>query len=96
MSPAIDATRSEVSFAAVRTQLELARNAADRARLDLLRTLDLPPATRLELADSLGRDALDLPLSPIGRGLRPRAPRRAGRRAGTHRGGGADAQSHQI
>ncbi len=64
VSPAIDATRSEVSFAAVRTQLELARNAADRARLDLLRTLDLPPATRLTLADSLGRDTLDLPLQP--------------------------------
>ena len=43
VSPAIDATRSEVSFGAVRTQLEVARNSADRARLDLLRTLDLPP-----------------------------------------------------
>ena len=64
VSPAIDATRSEVSFASVRTQLELARNAADRAQLDLLRTLDLPSGTRLQLADSLGLGALDLPLSP--------------------------------
>lgn len=64
VSPAIDATRSEVSYAAVRTQLELARNAADRTRLDLLRALDLPSGTHLELADSLGPGALDLPLEP--------------------------------
>jgi len=64
VSPAIDQTRSEVSFAAVRTQLEVARNAADRAGLDLLRALDLPSGTRLELADSLGTGAMDLPLNP--------------------------------
>lgn len=64
VSPAIDATRSEVSFAAVRTQLEVARNGADRARLDLIRALDLPSGSRLELADSLGPAALDLPLDP--------------------------------
>jgi outer membrane protein len=64
VSPAIDATRSEVSFAAVRTQLEVARNGADRASLDLLRALDLPSGTRLQLADSLGTGALDLPLDP--------------------------------
>ena len=64
VSPAIDATRSEVSFAAVRTQLEVARNGADRASLDLLRALDLPSGTRLALADSLGTGALDLPLDP--------------------------------
>jgi outer membrane protein TolC len=64
VSPAIDATRSEVSFAAVRTDLELARNAADRARLDLLRALDLPSGARVELADSLGPGVLDLPLDP--------------------------------
>jgi outer membrane protein len=64
VSPAIDQTRSEVSFASVRTQLEVARNAADRSRLDLLRTLDLPSGARVELADSLGPGALDLPLDP--------------------------------
>jgi len=64
VSPAIDATRSEVSFAAVRTQLEVARNAADRARLDLLRALDLPSDARVALADSLGTGTLDLPLDP--------------------------------
>jgi outer membrane protein TolC len=64
VSPAIDATRSEVSFASVRTQLEVARNAADRAQLDLLRTLDLSSDTRLQLADSLGLGTLDLPLAP--------------------------------
>lgn len=64
VSPAIDATRSEVSFGAVRTQLEVARNAADRARLELLRTLDLPPATQVVLADSLGLGTLSVPLDP--------------------------------
>jgi outer membrane protein len=64
VSPAIDATRSEVSFSAVRTELELARNAVDRTRLDLLRALDFPPATAVELADSLGLGAVNLPLDP--------------------------------
>jgi outer membrane protein len=64
VSPAIDATRSEVSFAAVRTQLEIARNAADRSRLDLVRALDLPSNSRLELADSLGLSALGIPREP--------------------------------
>jgi len=64
VSPAIDATRSEVSFEAVRTDLELARNAVDRARLDLARALDAPPGTALMLADSLGLGAVDLPLDP--------------------------------
>jgi outer membrane protein TolC len=64
VSPAIDQTRSEVSFTSVRTQLEVARLGADRARLDLLRTLDLPSGTRLELADSLTLAELDLPRDP--------------------------------
>src|SRR3954447_9618054 len=64
VSPAIDQTGSEVSFASVRTQLEVARNASDRARLDLLRSLDLPSGTRVELADSLGPGSLDIPLDP--------------------------------
>jgi len=64
ISPAIDATRSDVSFASVRTQLEVARNATDRAALDLVRALDLPSGTRLELADSLGPVLSDLPLEP--------------------------------
>ncbi|MEP7325921.1 MAG: TolC family protein [Gemmatimonadota bacterium] len=61
ISPAIDATRSEVSFGSVQTQLEVARNSRDRARLDLLRALDLPPSTELILADSLTVDAVQLP-----------------------------------
>jgi outer membrane protein len=64
VSPAIDATRSEVSFASVQTQLEVARNGVDRSRLDLLRTLDLPSGTRIELADSLGLGRMTLPLRP--------------------------------
>lgn len=53
VSPAIDATRSETQFAGVLTQLEVARNFRDRARLDLLRALDLPPAATVTLADTL-------------------------------------------
>src|SRR5204863_10146738 len=51
--PAIDATRSEVSFGEVRTQLAVARNAVGRTRLDLLRVLDFPPGTNVRLSDSL-------------------------------------------
>jgi outer membrane protein len=64
VSPAIDATRSEVSFAAVRTQLEIARNSADLARLDLVRALNLPSGTRLLLADSLGLAPFGIPRPP--------------------------------
>jgi outer membrane protein TolC len=53
-----------VSFASVRTQLEIARNQADRSRLDLARALDYPSGTRLELADSLGLAPLDIPREP--------------------------------
>jgi outer membrane protein TolC len=61
VSPAIDATRSEVSFGSVLTQLEVARNSRDRAELDLLRALDLPPSTQLQLADSLSMATIELP-----------------------------------
>ena len=64
VSPAIDATRSEVSFASVRTQLEIARNSANRARLDLVRALDLPSGARLKLADTLGLVPLEIPRDP--------------------------------
>ncbi|MDX2193401.1 MAG: TolC family protein [Gemmatimonadales bacterium] len=64
VSPAIDATRSEVAFQAVRTQLALARNQRDRARLDLLRALDEPPGATLTLADTaLGEVGALLPSS---------------------------------
>jgi outer membrane protein len=61
VSPAIDATRGEVQFAAVRTQLEVARNAAGRARLDLLRALDLPAGGPVALSDSLTTPTLPIP-----------------------------------
>jgi outer membrane protein TolC len=64
VNPAIDATRSEVSFASVRTQLEIARNTQDRAQLDLTRALDLPSGSRLQLADSLGIVPLTIPRQP--------------------------------
>lgn len=63
-SAAIDATRSETQFAAVLTQLEVARNQRDRAQLDLVRTLDLPVETDLVLADSLSGPPADLPNLP--------------------------------
>jgi len=94
VSPAIDQTRSEVSFAAVQTQLEVARNGADRSRLDLLRTLDLPSGTRLQLADSLGPGALDLPLDPdsaasFARDHRPELAAERARTQAAHRSLGA-------
>jgi outer membrane protein len=64
VNPAIDATRSEVSFASVQTQLEIARNTEDRARLDLVRALDLPSGSRLRLADTLGIAPLSIPRQP--------------------------------
>ena len=63
VSPVIDVTRNEVNLAGVLTQLVVARNLADRARLDLARALDLPPGSRIELADSLTAAALDIPAS---------------------------------
>ena len=64
VSAAIDGTRSEVQLAAVRTQLEVARNLRDRTLLDLARTLDLPPETPLMLADSLTRTDPGVPTDP--------------------------------
>jgi len=53
VSPPIDSTRSSVNFAAVKTQLVIARNQKDRSRLELARALDLPPSAPVELTDSL-------------------------------------------
>jgi outer membrane protein TolC len=61
VSPPIDSTRSSVNFAAVRTQLIIARNQQDRNRLELARTLDLPPGGALELVDSLSFSADQIP-----------------------------------
>lgn len=61
VSPSIDATRSEVGVATVRTQLEVARNARDRARLDLLRALDAPADSPIELTDSLTGGDITVP-----------------------------------
>lgn len=64
VSAAIDGTRSEVQLAAVRTQLEVARNQRDRSLLDLARALDLSPETPLVLADSLSGQDLGVPREP--------------------------------
>ncbi len=60
VTAAIDLTRTEVTFGAFRSQLSVARNARDRARLDLARALDLPPGVPIAIA---GRsDSLGLPI----------------------------------
>jgi outer membrane protein TolC len=51
---ALDVTRAQSQVALVRSQLIAARNDADRARLDLLRALNLQLDAVVELADSLG------------------------------------------
>jgi outer membrane protein TolC len=54
----LDVTRAQSQVAGARAQLIAARNDRDRARLDLLRALNLPLETQLELTDSLGTLAL--------------------------------------
>jgi outer membrane protein TolC len=54
----LDVTRAQSQVAGARAQLIAARNDRDRARLDLLRALNLPLDTQLDLTDSLGTLAL--------------------------------------
>jgi len=51
---ALDVTRAQAQVAATRAQLIVARNERDRARLDLLRTLNLSLDAPVVLSDSLG------------------------------------------
>jgi outer membrane protein len=53
----IDVTRARTQEAATRGALLVARNQADRAMIELARTLGLDPATRFELKDALALDA---------------------------------------
>ena len=64
VTPAIDLTRNEVNAHAVQSELLSARNELGRARLDLLRVLNLPLDAPLRLTDSLGTGPVDVPLSP--------------------------------
>jgi outer membrane protein TolC len=50
VSAAIDLTRSRVNFGSVRSQLSLARNARDRARLELSRALAVPASQMIAIA----------------------------------------------
>ena len=52
-SPQIDVTRARTEVAAAKGTLVIARNARDRARIDLARTLGLDPSAPIEVADSL-------------------------------------------
>src|SRR5207249_3416423 len=49
----IDVLRARTQLAAARGELSLARNAEERARIDLARALGVAPDTRYELGDSL-------------------------------------------
>jgi outer membrane protein TolC len=64
VTPVIDLTRNEVNSAAVQIQLLVARNQRDRARLDLMRALNLPLSASPVLVDSLGTPAVDVPTIP--------------------------------
>jgi outer membrane protein TolC len=55
---ALDVTRAQSQLAAARAQLIAARNDRNRSRLDLLRSLNLPLDTPLQLADSLSSPAV--------------------------------------
>jgi len=50
VSAAIDVTRSRVNFGSVRSQLSLARNARDRAQIDLSRALAVPTSQMIAIA----------------------------------------------
>jgi outer membrane protein TolC len=54
----LDVTRAQAQLASIHAQLIVSRNARDRARLELLRALNLPLSTTLRLHDSL--DSLTL------------------------------------
>jgi outer membrane protein TolC len=58
----LDVTRAQAQLAATRSSLIAARNARDRARLDLLRSLALPVGTPIELSDSLSAPVSTEPL----------------------------------
>jgi len=55
----LDVTRAQAQVANTRAQILAVRNDRDRARLELLRALDLPVDAPLTLADSLGSLAVD-------------------------------------
>lgn len=59
----IDVTRAQTQLVAARGALVVARNDADRARIDLVRSLGLPPDTPVELTDTLAATlpVVDLP-----------------------------------
>jgi len=61
VSAAIDLTRSRVNFGSVRSQLSVARNARDRARLDLAQTLRVPPSQPIAIAADTTLEPLPIP-----------------------------------
>jgi outer membrane protein len=59
---ALDVTRAESQLVSIRSQLIGARVERDKALLDLRRTLNLPYDQRIQLADALDTDDLELPV----------------------------------
>lgn len=68
VSSAIDVTRGRTQLVTAENALLVAVNQAERARIDLARTLGLDPATPLDLADTLRADLgiADVPLERDG------------------------------
>lgn len=64
----LDVTRAQAQLAATSAQLVAARNRSEQARLDLLRVLNLPLDSQIELTDSLTAlaDMPDSSLTPAG------------------------------
>lgn len=77
----IDITRAQVQLAGERQLLLVAENERDRARLELLRAINLPLDTRLELADRLAFHPLEetSPEQALARALATRPDWRAQR-----------------
>lgn len=77
----IDVTRAQVQLAGERQLLLVAETERDRARLELLRAVNLPLETRLELADRLAFHALEetSPEQALARALEARPDWRAQR-----------------
>jgi outer membrane protein TolC len=78
---ALDVTRAQAQLASIRAQLISARNARDRARLNLLRALGLPLSAELSLADSLATlpivDTLPMERAAVERAIQHRPDLRA-------------------
>lgn len=77
VAPGIDVTRARTQVAVSRIEVLLAHNRADRAQIDLARSLGLDPAQRFAISDTLS--------AALGASLAPEAPGDAATFADQHR-----------